>query len=433
MRGRVVDGHVTVEPVHRFPNAVNNVDGYLRWDLTGLSREVATGLSLVPDADSIGIDTWGVDYGLLDVNGALVAEPISYRDPRTAEVVDDVHTAIAPSDLYEITGTQLLPLNTIYQLVAERRGPSWDRAAHIVLLPDLLAFWLTGSLRSELTIASTTGLLDARTHTWSIPLLERLGIAPDLLPPIDLPGTIRGTSPNGTTVTTVGSHDTASAVAAVPATSDRFAYVSSGTWSLVGVELSQPLLSEAARAANFTNEVGVDGRTRFLRNVGGLWLLQECLHEWGHNDLAALLEAAADLPPDGPTVDVDDAVFVAPGPMTARIAAGARCASMSAPQVVRCILDSLAVAFVRAVKQAADLTGTSVDVIHIVGGGSQNRLLCQLTADAAGVPVVAGPVEATALGNVIVQARAHGVLPDSLEAIRLDVARTASLRTYVPS
>jgi rhamnulokinase len=433
MRGRITGDQVTVEPVHRFPNKAVEVDGHLRWNFTGLYREVQTGLALIPDAESIGIDTWGVDYGLLDAAGELIAEPVSYRDQRTSEVIADVHKAVAPEDLYAITGTQFLPLNTIYQLAAERRGPSWERVAHVVLLPDLLAYWLTGALRSELTNASTTGLLDAHAQTWSNPLLNALEIAPELLPSIEHPGTVRGVSTAGTTVTTVGSHDTASAVAAVPTTTNRFAYVSSGTWSLVGVEIEAPILTDMAREANFTNEIGVDGRTRFLRNVGGLWVLQECMREWGRNDFTELLGAAACLPTNGPTVDINDATFVAPGPMEARVAAAAGRASLTPPETVRCIVDSLSFAYARAVEDATALTHSPIDVIHIIGGGSQNELLCQLTADAAGVPVVAGPVEATALGNVIVQARAHGALPESLEAVRAGVATSTSLRRYEPS
>jgi len=264
-------------------------------------------------------------------------------------------------------------------------------------------------------------------------VLEKLGIPSELLPPIERPGSVRGNTASGTSVTTVGSHDTASAVAAVPATTDRFAYVSSGTWSLVGVELAQPLLSEAARVANFTNEIGVDGGVRFLRNVGGLWLLQECLREWERNDVSGLVDAARALPANGPTVDVDEESLLAPGPMEDRIAAAAGRTSMTPPETVRCILDSLALAYAQAAQQAGALTETSIDVIHIVGGGSQNELLCQLTADAAGVPVIAGPVEATSLGNVVVQARAQGALPDSLEVIRAGIAESTALRRYSPS
>jgi rhamnulokinase len=432
----VVDGDdVALEAVHRFANGVVERDGHLRWELQRLLDEIVRGLAMVTDAASIGIDTWGVDYGLLDDDGVPVADPIAYRDDRTAKVIDDVHARVSPEELYAITGVQFLPFNTIYQLVAEQQGPSWERAAQAVLLPDLIATYLTGGApATELTNASTTGLLDLHTGAWSTTLLDRLAIPRDLLPPVEAPGALRGATVAGTPVVSVGSHDTASAVVGVPATTDRFAYIASGTWSLVGLELAAPVLTEAARAANFTNEVGVDGRTRFLRNVGGLWLLQECLRAWGRDDLDALLDEAGRLPSGGLLIDVDDPSFIPPGTMPERVARAAGDLTMAAmpARTVRCILDSLARGYARTVEQAVVLAGAAVDVIHVVGGGSQNALLCQLTADASGRPVVAGPVEATALGNVLVQARAAGAAASSLEALRASIAATTPLRRYEP-
>lgn len=433
MSATIVDGRVTLDAVHRFPNGVREIDGHLRWDLTGLYREILAGLERVPDAESIGIDTWGVDYGLLDEDGRLLAEPIAYRDDRTEKVIDDVHALVSPADLYRVNGLQFLPFTTLYQLVAERRGSSWARAAHAALLPDLLAHWLTGELRSERTNASTTGLVDVHTKQWSTALLDRLDLPRDLLPPIQPPGRRRGLTASGTPVTTVGSHDTASAVVAVPARSERFAYVSSGTWSLVGLELAEPVVNDAARDGHFTNEIGVDGRTRFLRNVSGLWLLQECMRSWGRDDLDAVLDAAAGVPGGGPVIDVDDAAFIPPGRMPERIAEAAGVPSMDPPATTRCILESLAASYARAVEDGAALAGKEVDVVHIVGGGSRNELLCQLTADRSGLPVIAGPVEATALGNVMVQARAAGALPESLDEIREIVAASTPTRRYEPS
>ncbi len=440
--GRVVAGLVdgddlALDVVHRFPNGVVERDGHLRWDLTRLVAEVETGLEALaaahPDLASIGIDTWGVDYGLLDADGQLLAEPIAYRDGRTEGVIDDVHARVPPAELFARNGLQSLPFTTLYQLVAEQRGPHWTEAAHVVLLPDLLAHRLTGDLGTEVTNASTTGLLDARTGDWSTEILDRLDIPAGMLPPLEPPGAVRGKGPGGVPVTTVGSHDTASAVVGVPATNERFAYVASGTWSLVGLELAGPVLTDEARAANFSNERGVDDRIRFLRNVGGLWLLQESMREWSRTDLASLLDEAAALPAGGPVIDVDDDRFIPPGGMPERIAAAADRPSMSDAETVRCIVDSLAAAYARTVHQAADLAGAGVDVIHIVGGGSQNELLGQATADLAGLPVIAGPVEATALGNVVVQARAHGAMPASLEAIRARIAAATPLRRYDPS
>ena len=430
----VVDGeHVSLEAVHRFPNGAKRSDGHLRWKFSALHQELRAGLARVPEAESIGVDTWGVDYGLLDAAGALLAEPIAYRDDRTAKITDQVEEVLPHQELYAINGLQFLPFNTLYQFVAEQRESLWKRASRAVLLPDLIAYWLTGELGTELTNASTTGLLNVSTRDWSTVVFDRLGIPHNLFPTLELPGTIRGRTASGTPVTSVASHDTASAVVAIPATSDRFAYIASGTWSLVGLELASPVLTEAARAANFTNEIGVDGRTRFLRNVSGLWLLQECLRAWQRDDLDDLLNAAARLPRGGPRIDVDDPGFVPPDRMPQRVAAATHQPSLTPVETVRCILDSLAAAYARTVQQAVALAGATVEVVHIVGGGSHNALLCQLTADATGLPVLAGPVEATALGNVLVQAQAHGAAPASLEAIRASLASSIELRRYLPA
>ncbi len=434
MAGVVDGGGIALRAVHRFANGMSLWDGHLRWDLTGLHRQVLEGLSRLPEAESVGIDSWGVDYGLLDGEGRLLAEPVAYRDPRTDGVADAVHRRIGADALYAVSGVQFLPFNTLYQLVAEQSAPCWPAAAHAVLIPDLLAYWLTGRLRSEVTNASTTGLLDVRARTWSTELLDELAIPRTLLPDIEEPGVTRGATADGTAVVTVGSHDTASAVVGVPATTADFAYVSCGTWSLVGVETDHPILTDAARRANFTNEIGVDGRIRFLRNVGGLWLLQECLREWGEDALGALLHAAAARPAGGPRIDVTNPDLIAPGDMAARIARAATGAAdgMERPAIVRCILDSLATAYAEAVADASVLASKSVEVVHLVGGGSQNALLCQLTADATGKPVVAGPAEATALGNVAVQARARGALPPALEEIRACIADSVVLRRFEP-
>jgi rhamnulokinase len=432
MMGAVRDERVVLECLHRFPHTAREQDGHLRWDLTGIFGEIKTGLGLLPAATSIGIDTWGVDYGLLGDGGELLAPPVSYRDDRSAKAVDDVHAVVPFEDLYAVTGLQFLPFTTVYQLAAERQGSLLERAAHALLLPDLIAYWLTGELRTEVTNASTTGLLDARTRKWSTALTRQLGVRDDLFPPLEVPGVERGRTADGVPVTTVGSHDTASAVVGVPAMTRNFAYVSCGTWSLVGVELDGPVLSDAARAANFTNEAGVDGRTRFLRNVGGLWLLQECMRSWDRDDLDALLAAAARVPSGGPVFDVDDPSFIAPGDMPRRIVAATERADLGEAEIVRCIIDSLAIAFARTVRRAADLSGVDVEVVHVVGGGSQNELLCQLTADAVRLPVVAGPVESTALGNVAVQAAAAGALPSDLAAIRRCIAGSFELRRYEP-
>jgi rhamnulokinase len=319
-------------------------------------------------------------------------------------------------------------------------GDRLDAASTTLLIPDLLNYWLTGSIGAERTNASTTQLYDVRAREWATSLATRVGIPARLLPPLRDPGTVVGTAAelSGLPVVAVGSHDTASAVVAVPASpGTNFAYISSGTWSLAGLELDTPVLSDAALAANFTNEGGVDGKIRFLRNVMGLWVLSETLRTWSASDLPGLLAAAASSPGLAAVVDIDAPEFLPPGDMPARITAACRATGQRPPSdraaVVRCIVDSLALAHRRTIHEAARLTGRRVDVVHIVGGGARNELLCQLTADACGVPVLAGPVEAAALGNVLVQARALGEdLPD-LAAMRALVRETQEVRRYEPA
>ncbi|MHA7279769.1 rhamnulokinase [Arthrobacter sp. MDT2-2] len=460
--GRVILGKLTDDgpelvTVHRFPNGAQFLGGALRWDVEALFAEVVAGLATAAataaragdTVTSVGIDTWAVDYGLIDGSGTLRHLPFSYRDARTDATIGVVHAALPPERLYARTGLQFLPFNTLYQLAAERSLAG----VQALLIPDLLAYRLTGVRRTEATNASTTGLLDAGTGTWAEDLFAPLGLAPDLFPPLVEPGAVVGRLlpavaaatglPGSTAVVAVGSHDTASAVAAVPAESPHFAYISSGTWSLVGVELDAPILTDESREANFTNERGVDGTIRYLRNTGGLWLLQECLREWGiegpEPDLAGLLAAAAALPAGGPTIDADSNDFLAPDGMPGRIRRAAEAAGHAAPfsreAVVRCILDSLADAYARTLHDAARLSGHRIDVIHVVGGGSQNALLCQLTADRTGLPVLAGPVEATALGNILVQARAAGLLAAGPGLAGIRAAARAAARTvrYEPA
>lgn len=453
--GRTGPGSPVLETVHRFPNGVREIDGALRWDLRGIFDEVLTGLSLAAARTaeggerivSIGIDTWAVDYGLIDADGAMAALPHSYRDGRTAAVVPLVHEKLAEAALYATTGLQHLPFNTLYQLACEPELAG----RQALLIPDLLAFWLTGKRRTEETNASTTGLFDAVAGEWAPEFLSALGLPANLFPELIAPGQTVGVLlpavaertglPAGTPVVAVGSHDTASAVAAVPALQPGFAYISSGTWSLAGIELAQPVLTEASRSANFTNERGVDATIRYLRNVGGLWLLSESMRTWAEAgvepELPDLLAAAAQLPPGGPLIDVDADEFIAPGQMPGRIRAAVAASGGVLPEdpaaVTRCILDSLAAAYARTLARAAELSGQDIDVVHIVGGGSQNSLLCQLTADATGLPVIAGPVEATALGNVLVQARAAGAVTGSLADLRRLVAECSRTVTYRPA
>ncbi len=445
MLGSVSHDELSLRMVSRFPNGpVRTAEGELHWAVAALHEHVLSGLATAvkqqPDVSSVGIDSWAVDYGLLR-DGALLAEPFHYRDERNHAAVDRVHELVSPAELYAANGLQHLTFNTIYQLVAER---DLDRAEALLLIPDLIAYWLTGIRVAERTNASTTGLLSVFSGEWDDALIDRVGLPRAIFPELVDAGTrvgallpsVRSGIDADLEVIAVGSHDTASAVVAVPATRDDFAYISCGTWGLVGVELERPVLTEAARAANFTNEGGVDGRVRFLHNVMGLWLLSECVREWGDVDLPALLEQAAALPEPVGTFDPNDDVFLPPDGMPDRIvrwlAAHGQPVPSSRPEFVRCIIESLAVAFAQAVADASALSRHPVSVIHIVGGGSQNGLLCQLTADRSGLPVLAGPVEATAIGNVLVQGRAQGFVHGDLESLRALVARAFAPRRYEP-
>ncbi|WP_372665568.1 rhamnulokinase [Amycolatopsis kentuckyensis] len=434
MAGTVGSSVLEVAEVRRFPNGGVRAGPVLYWDILGLYRETLAGIGEAGALDGVGIDSWAVDYGLLDERGALLGNPVHYRDPRT----DGITVPVPDRELYDVTGLQQLPFNTLYQLVAE--GDRLEAAATVLLIPDLLNYWLTGEIGAERTNASTTQLYDVRARTWALSLASRAGIPPRLLPPLRDPGTVVGKARElaGVPVVAVGSHDTASAVVAVPASpGTNFAYISSGTWSLAGLELPAPELGDAALAANFTNEGGVDGTIRFLRNVMGLWVLSETLRTWSTSDLPGLLAAAAAAPALAAVVDIDAPEFLPPGDMPARLVAACEATGQRPPSsrgaMVRSILDSLALAYRRTLRQAASLTGRTIDVVHIVGGGARNELLCQLTADACGVPVLAGPVEAAALGNVLVQARALGEdLPD-LASMRALVRETQEVRRYEPS
>ncbi|HWU47676.1 MAG TPA: rhamnulokinase family protein [Humibacter sp.] len=470
MLARVGPQTLELEQVARFPNGPVNGDDGLHWDFDGLYANVLDGLAAAgriaaergERIASIGIDSWAVDYGLLGDDRVLGA-PFHYRDSRSAAAVDAVHAAVPFAELYRENGLQFLPFNTLYQLAVDRDSGRLAEADVLLLIPDLFAWRLTGARVAETTNASTTGLLalakasagraaeTADDVAWNDELIERLGLPLGILPALVSPGTRVGTLlpeiadatglPIGTPVTAVGSHDTASAVVGVPMTNPNAAYISCGTWGLVGVELERPVVTDAARDANFTNEGGVDGRVRFLHNVMGLWLLSECLRTWTADglplELPRLLAEAADLRDPVAVFDVDDERFLAPGDMPARIAA--YCAERDLPvphapvAFARSILESLADAFARAVRAASELSGKPVDVVHLVGGGAQNELLCRLTAARCGLPVLAGPVEATAIGNVLVQARAVGAIDGELERLRELVARTHPPVRYEPS
>src|SRR3984893_11932391 len=373
MAGQVSAAGIALHEVHRFPNLPVTAGGTLYWDILRLLADVRRGLELAArqfPLASAGIDSWGVDYGLLDETGALLGNPVHYRDRRTDGVADRVLAAVPAAELYAITGIQHLAFNTIYQLAAT---PMLRHARTMLLIPDLLAYWLTGE---------GGGVFTLRAQAWATELIRKGGLPARIFPPLRRPGDLIGPliGPNGPGTSlpliAVGSHDTASAGAGVPAEGADFAYISSGTWSLAGVELDAPVLTGASRAANFTNETGIDGTIRYLRNVMGLWLLQESLRGWPGASLESLLGEAARMPPLKFVIDPDDPVFLPPGDMPGRIASWLADRDEAVPaepaETVRCILDSLALAHRRAIDEAQSLSGRHADVLHIVGGGARN-------------------------------------------------------------
>jgi rhamnulokinase len=440
--GRLAGGRAALEVVHRFDNRPVRLPDGLRWNLLHLFSEALDGLRAAGEVDGIGVDAWGVDYALLDAEDRVLGLPFHYRDPRTQGMVDRVHARVAREELYGVTGIQTMPINTVFQLFADLRTAALDAAERIALVPDLFALWLTGTLANEATAASTTGLLDARTGTWARELIARLGLpaGPFAGDPVE-PGTTIGPvlghhdGLGGVPVHAVGGHDTASAFVAAPIRSANAAVLSSGTWSLLGLEVTEPVLDGRAAGFNLTNERGVDGTVRLLRNVMGLWLVQECRRGWGDVTYEDLARQAAEARPDVPLFDPDDDRFLAPADMAATIAAVCRELGQPAPEgqgeVVRSAVVSLACKYRLTLERLEQVTGRGVDCIHVIGGGARNALLCQLTADMTGRRVLAGPVEATALGNVLVQARAAGLL-GSLAEMREVAAASVRPETYEP-
>jgi len=455
--GRVIAGQVQGGVVHhdvvkRFPNRpVESSDG-LHWDVTGLFGHIRDGLgeigSATDDVVSIGVDSWAVDYGLLR-DGELINEPFHYRDARTARGVESVHSQMSFEEIFHKNGLQFLTINTLYQLAAEDWSGAAGGADQLLLIPDLVNYWLTGRFFLESTNASTTGLIDISTGAISSEMVGVTGAPLSLFASLIGPGQRVGSvSPAlaselgfSAPVVAVGSHDTASAVLASPLTSHESAYISCGTWGLVGLELDRPVLSDAARIANFTNERGVDDRIRFLHNVMGLWLLNESARHWQEAGDSRTVEDFVRQAHhyDGivSVFDVNDPVFMPPGDMPRRILDWLVGHGRPVPQdevgLVASIVESLALAFADAVRVAGTLSGFSPRDISLVGGGSLIELLCQRLADHSGIPVIAGPVEATALGNILVQARTAGLIQGDLDALRAVSRASSTLRTYTPS
>jgi rhamnulokinase len=458
--GRVVLGRfdgdaVSLEVAHRFTNRSVQLPDGLHWNLLSLFSDTLEGLARASASASlsgIGVDAWGVDYALLDGSSRALGLPFHYRDERTEGMIARVHQRVSREELYSVTGIQTMPINTVFQLMAEADGPAAHVAERLGLVADLIGLWLTGVLANEVTAASTTGLLDARTGGWAREIIARLGFpaGPFAGDPV-APGTLLGPvlarhadvagAAIGVPVWTVAAHDTASAFVATPIASPHSLVLSSGTWSLLGVEASAPSLGPDAAALNLTNERGIDGTTRLLRNVMGLWLLQECRRYWrlagatiDYDDLHTLATAAR---ADVPLFDPDADELLHPGDMPARIGSLCRAAGQPVPadagETVRSIFLSLACKYRLVLERLQHVIGYRFDVIHVVGGGARNELLCRLTADITGLPVLAGPDEATALGNVLVQARAAGELGGSLAELREVAAASTRTVAYEPA
>ncbi|MCX7754270.1 MAG: rhamnulokinase [Anaerolineales bacterium] len=444
MLGTLEADHLTLTETHRFPNGAVSLPEGLYWDVLRLWDEIQRAIALTTarsPLDSLGLDTWGVDFALLDTNGALLANPRHYRDPRTEGVMSEAFQRVPREEIFAQTGIQFLSFNTLYQLLAlSRQQPHLLQAASTFLtIPDLFNYWLTGRTVCEFTNATTTQCFDPRRRNWAHPLLESFGLPTHILPPVCEPGTILGeySAPSLAQFIAViapACHDTGSAVVAIPAEGRNFAWLSSGTWSIMGVESDSPCLEAHALEYNFTNEGGVFGTWRLSRNIMGLWLIQECRREWGisYDEITRL---AAEARPFLAVIDPDAEPFFRPGGMSEKIRQFCARSGQAVPQtrgeVARVVLESLALKYRLVLEQLEALTRKQLSPVHIIGGGTKNRLLNQLTADCTGRPVVAGPVEATAIGNLLMQALTLRHLTSLTEARAL-VRHSFPLEMYQP-
>ncbi len=430
-----------ISELHRFPNVPVMAGGTLYWDVLRLWHDIQTGIEAAgPGMAGLGIDTWGCDYALLDRDGELLGNPVHYRDPRNEGMSDRVFEQVPWRTVYERTGIQLMAPNTLFQLAGMVRSDSWQLANADCFLPfpQLFNYWMTGNRSAEFTHVSTMQIYSPHSKDWDYETLQAIGVPTHIFGDIVPPGTRLGEY-QGIPVFAPASHDTASAVVGVPATGSDFAYLSSGTWSLLGLEIQEPIINEASFAANLTNEGGVEGTFRFLVNVMGLWLVQQCRATWaaaGHElDYGQLTNEARSAAPFVSLIDPDDDLFFSPGDMPARICDFCRATGQPVPEsvgaIMRCVNESLALKYRYALERLTAVSEQPVAQLHIIGGGSQNELLNQMTADATGLPVVAGPVEATALGNAIVQFIALGEIANVAEARNI-LANTAGSVTFEP-
>lgn len=456
MLGQFDGERLRLSELHRFSNAPVRLPDGLHWDVLRLWTEIKRGLALAAqehgaDLAGVGLDTWGVDFGLLDRDGALISNPYHYRDSRTDGMLDEAFRRVPRAEIFQQTGVQFMQVNSLYQLLAMvvGRSPALEIAETFLTMPDLFNYWLTGRKVCEFSIATTTQCYDPRKDDWARPLLERLGIPTHIFPEIVPPGTILGellpavadeVGLGSLPVIAPACHDTGCAVAAVPAEGVDFVYISSGTWSLMGAELPEPVINEQSLAFDLTNEGGVGGTFRFLKNITGLWLVQECRRTWArqgeeisYDDLSQM---AAQADPFQSVIDPDYSEFLKPGDMPARIRAFCQMTDQPVPQnkgaVIRCALESLALKYRWVLERLEEILGRRLEPIHIVGGGTQNRLLNQFTANATGRRVIIGPIEATAAGNVITQAMALGEIA-SLEEARRVVRNSFDLVAYEPA
>jgi len=455
MLGRIAEGRLTLEQIHRFSNGPVQEQGTLRWDFRKLLTEIKTGIGKAAKAADdrvagIGVDTWGVDFGLLGSDGQLLENPYHYRDSRTNGMMEEAFALMPKRRVYENTGIQFMQLNSLYQLLAMRLAESevLAKTERLLFVADLISYFLCGKAFGEYTLASTSQMMDMKTGKWSKPIFDELALPMKIMPKVIMPGTIVANLTSSVAkeigcervpVIAVGSHDTASAVLGVPASGDKWAYLSSGTWSLMGVELPSAIVNDKTFQYEFTNEGGVESTIRLLKNIMGLWLIQECKRQWQREgqDLSygELAQMATQARPFFGYVNCDNSDFLAPGDMVARIN---KCLSDTGQQptqdkgqMVRLILESLALKYRRVLSAIEDVTGNQVEVLHIVGGGIQNELLCQFTADATGKRVITGPIEATASGNILMQAKATGQLTSIAEA-RQVIRNSFELKEYRP-
>ena len=454
MLGRFDGEAIDLQEIHRFQNDPVLLHGTLYWDALRLFHEMQQGLLTAKHEgtiDSIGFDTWGVDFGLLDEYGRLLENPIHYRDSRTDGMVEELAGKMSESALYKKTGTEPMQINTIYQLLslAKNRPELLARAETALMMPDLFAYFLTKEKGSEYTISSSSGLLDPHAKAWNKELFQLIGVKPDLFPAVVMPGTKAGLLSEEISaqlgidrvpVYRVTSHDTASAVLAVPAEKDDYIYISSGTWSLMGIEVREPIINEETFQLNFTNEGGVDGTTRFLKNITGMWLLEQCRKEWKKTGVSysypTIVELASSADGFRSLVDPDDPSFANPANMVKAIVDFCTATGQPVPrnhaQFIRCIFDSLALLYADVLHELAQLRGEDFSQLHIVGGGCQNTLLNQLCADACGIRVIAGPVEASTLGNIGIQLMTLDEL-NNVDDFRQVVSATANLTTFTPN